>query len=99
MSRFGSLRTLRLKMKQSPMNSKTKITATLLACLAGTALAQQPAQPKGRGPGRPAFVVTSTSFDDGGVIPNKYSASDPNPVSPKLDWINAPATVVSFPLI
>jgi Raf kinase inhibitor-like YbhB/YbcL family protein len=33
------------------------------------------------------------------VIPNKYTQSDPSPVSPKLAWTNVPAGVVTFALI
>jgi Raf kinase inhibitor-like YbhB/YbcL family protein len=66
----------------------------LIACAAGTALAQQPAAPA-----RPGLTLTSPAFEDGGIIPNKYTQSDAHPVSPKLDWTNVPAGVVSFALI
>jgi Raf kinase inhibitor-like YbhB/YbcL family protein len=38
-------------------------------------------------------------IEDGGIIPNKDTSADPNPVSPKLEWSNVPANTVSFALI
>jgi Raf kinase inhibitor-like YbhB/YbcL family protein len=73
-------------------------TLTILAaCAAASALAQQPAQPKA--PARPGLALTTTAFEDGGIIPNKYTQSDASPVSPKLSWTNVPAGVVTFALI
>jgi Raf kinase inhibitor-like YbhB/YbcL family protein len=58
----------------------------------GTALAQAPTPP-------PPFGLTSSSFTDGAVIPDKYTQASPSPVSPALAWTNAPAGTVSFALI
>jgi Raf kinase inhibitor-like YbhB/YbcL family protein len=63
---------------------------------AGAALAQ-PAAPAGPPP--TPMTLTSSSFEDGGVIPAKYTGSVPSPVSPQLAWTNAPAATVSFALI
>jgi len=70
----------------------------LTVCMAGTALAQ-PAAAQSQTPPRPGLTLTSSAFDDGGIIPNRYTQSDPSPVSPKLDWTNVPPGVVSFTLI
>jgi hypothetical protein len=74
------------------------VPTILLTCAATVAIAQPPASPKG-GPARPGLTLTSPAFEDGAIIPNKYTQSDPNPVSPKLEWTNVPAGVVSYALI
>jgi Raf kinase inhibitor-like YbhB/YbcL family protein len=64
-------------------------------CLAATAArAQQPAAP----PPTP-MSLTSSSFQDGGILPDKYTAAVEKPVSPALAWANAPAGTQSFALI
>ena len=68
------------------------IGAVLLS--AGPALAQAPATP----PPAP-MGLTSSSFTDGGIIPDKYTQAVPSPISPQLSWINAPAGTQSFTLI
>ena len=56
------------------------------------------AQDKGKGPARPGLTITTSAFEDGGVIPNKYTQADSSPVSPKLEWSYVPANTVSFVL-
>src|SRR5882757_9048380 len=68
------------------------IGAMLLA--AGPALAQAPATPPPA-----AMSLTSSSFADGAIIPDKYTQAVPAPVSPALAWTNAPAATQSFALI
>ena len=58
---------------------------------AGLAFAQTPA-----GPG---LTITSPDFEDGGIIPNKFTQVDPAAVSPRLDWAHAPAGTVTFALM
>jgi Raf kinase inhibitor-like YbhB/YbcL family protein len=43
--------------------------------------------------------LTSSAFPDGGIIPDKYTQASATPVSPALDWENAPAATVSFTLV
>jgi hypothetical protein len=50
-------------------------------------------------PPPPPFTLSSTSFTDGGVIPDKYTQASTAPISPALAWINAPAGTQSFTLI
>jgi Raf kinase inhibitor-like YbhB/YbcL family protein len=44
--------------------------------------------------------MTTTAFEDGGVIPNKYTqAAGPQAVSPALSWSQVPAGTQSFVLL
>jgi Raf kinase inhibitor-like YbhB/YbcL family protein len=75
---------------------KTKMTAVLMMCTAG-ALAQAPAAST---PNKPGLTLTTSAFEDGGIIPNKYTmAAEGTAVSPKLTWDHVPDGTVSFALI
>ena len=68
----------------------------------GSVAAQAPApgeKPAARPAPGPGLTLTTTAFEDGGIIPNKYTMADPAAVSPKLTWTNVPAGTVSFALI
>jgi Raf kinase inhibitor-like YbhB/YbcL family protein len=65
----------------------------LLTASIGSAFAQ------GRGPAVPGLTLTSPDFEDGAVIPNKFTQADPNPVSPKLTWSHTPMGTVTFVLL
>jgi Raf kinase inhibitor-like YbhB/YbcL family protein len=73
----------------------------VIALLVATvgAVAQTPAAPPPMA--KPGLTLTTPAFDDGGIIPNKYTQAAENgaTVSPKLTWTNVPDGVVSFTLI
>jgi Raf kinase inhibitor-like YbhB/YbcL family protein len=48
--------------------------------------------------GVPAMKITSTAFEEGGIIPKKYTG-DGDDVSPPLGWSGAPAGTKCFALI
>ena len=54
----------------------------------------------GRGPQVPPLLMTSTAWEDGGVIPDKYTqAAGPMAVSPALSWSQVPPGTQSFVLL
>jgi Raf kinase inhibitor-like YbhB/YbcL family protein len=55
---------------------------------------------QGRGPQNPPLLMTTTAFDDGGVIPDKYTQkAGPMAVSPELKWSQVPMGTQSFVLL
>src|SRR3984893_14379192 len=56
-------------------------------------------QGRGRGPQTPPLIMTTTAWEDGGVIPNKYTmAAGPMSVSPELKLSQVPICTQSFVL-
>jgi Raf kinase inhibitor-like YbhB/YbcL family protein len=54
----------------------------------------------GRGPATPPLLMTTTAWEDGGVIPDKYTMAAGNAaVSPELKWSQVPAGAQSFVLL
>ena len=60
--------------------------------LSTSAVMAQPPAPK-------RMSLTSSSFADGAVIPDKYTQASTAPVSPQLSWTDVPAGTQSFALI
>jgi len=69
----------------------------LVALSAGLALAAF-AQGGGATP-PPPLIMTSTAWEDGGVIPDKYTQKVQMPVSPELKWSQVPPGTQSFVLL
>jgi Raf kinase inhibitor-like YbhB/YbcL family protein len=78
------------------MHIRTICICTVLFLAYGSAFAQDK---QAKMPPRPGLTVTTTAFADGAEIPARYTQSDPNAVSPKLEWTNVPPNTVSFALI
>ena len=75
----------------------TRFRSLLLGALllsTAPALAQPAAAPRPEPLG-----LTSSSFADGGIIPDKNSQASTTPLSPQLGWTNAPAGTQSYTLI
>jgi Raf kinase inhibitor-like YbhB/YbcL family protein len=76
---------------------KSWIAALVLVSTAAGAMGQTPSAPA---PTKPRLTLTTDAFEDGGIIPNKFTmAAEGTPVSPKLTWTYVPDGTVSFALI
>ena len=54
----------------------------------------------GRGPQTPPLIMTTSAWEDGGVIPDKYTqAAGAMAVSPELKWTQVPPGTQSFALL
>jgi len=83
------------------MLKKTLYAAAVLALSITGALSQDKGgKGGGKGPAGPGLTLTSPDFEDGGVIPDKYTAKGgPTSPSPELEWSHVPAGTMSFALL
>ena len=88
------------------MKSKALATTALTFAMSLALLAQGPpagggqGRGGGRGPQTPPLLMTTTAWEDGGVIPDKYTqAAGPTAPSPALSWSQVPPGTQSFVLL
>ncbi len=88
------------------MRAKLLTTTAFTAAMSLALLAQGPppgggqGRGAGRGPQTPPLIMTSTAWQDGGVIPDKYTqAAGANSPNPALSWSQVPPGTQSFVLI
>lgn len=78
---------------------KSFIYLSLLSMLVACFITQAGGQ-QSKPPAAPGLTLTTTAFEDGGIIPDKYTvASGPAAVSPAFEWSNVPEGTVSFAFI
>ena len=74
-------------------------TCAILAISITSSLPAGAQAPPAAAPAVPGLTLTSPAFEDGSVIPAKFTQSVTDFVSPKLAWTNVPPNTVSFVLI
>jgi Raf kinase inhibitor-like YbhB/YbcL family protein len=82
------------------MKNETQILRTLSVAFAASLLilAMPRADAQRGGPAGPPFMVTTTAFADGGIVPEKYAARGEN-LQPGFTFSNVPANAVSIAVI
>ena len=83
-----------MRTKLVPLFTAVFVLVALSAGLGRVALAQG-----GGAAPVPPLMMTTTAWEDGGVIPDKYTQKVPMPVSPELKWSQVPPGTQSFVLL
>lgn len=78
-------------------------TGLALMLAAGLAFTQEkgkgPGDGKAKAPAPPGMALSSPDFQDGGIIPDKFTQAVQNAPSPVLNWTQVPAGTQSFTLL
>src|SRR5689334_23799665 len=93
----------RMSAQKSSMTRRAVSLAAALAAFGLVSVAAQqppagaPGRGGGRGPATPPLIMTSSAWEDGGVIPDKYTqAAGATAPSPELKWSQVPPGTQSF---
>jgi Raf kinase inhibitor-like YbhB/YbcL family protein len=84
------------------MQMKFRQVLIVCAILGFSAAVSAPAKaqaPPAAAPTVPGLTLSSPDFEDGSIIPGKFTQSVTDFVSPKLVWTNVPPNTVSFVLL
>jgi Raf kinase inhibitor-like YbhB/YbcL family protein len=85
-----------VRVKLAALAGVTTAITAIVSMAGSTLTAQQPAAAPAR---VPPLIMTSTAWEDGGVIPDKFTQAVPNAVSPELRWTQVPPGTQSFVIL
>jgi Raf kinase inhibitor-like YbhB/YbcL family protein len=91
-----------LKNEKEKLKMTWKHALSACAILAISAVASAPAKaqaPPAAAPAVPGLALMSPAFEDGSIIPPKFTQAGDTWVSPQLKWTNVPPNTVSFVLL
>ncbi len=85
-----------VRVKLAALAGVTTAITAIVSMAGSTLTAQQPSAAPAR---VPPLIMTSTAWEDGGVIPDKFTQAVPNAVSPELKWTQVPPGTQSFAIL